>query len=113
MKNFTNFSKIKYDENGLLPAIVQDSDTKQVLMVAWMDQIALHQTIKTGQAFFWSRSRKKLWCKGDTSGNYLNVKEILIDCDADTLLLKVEPAGPACHTGETSCFFRNLELNNA
>ena len=113
MKKFTNFSKIKFDEDGLLPVIVQDSDSKQVLMLAWMDRIALRQTINTGQAFFWSRSRQELWHKGETSGNYLNVKEILIDCDADSLLLKVEPAGPACHTGETSCFYRNLELKNA
>ncbi len=113
MKKAVLFSEIKFDDKGLIPAVVQDSDSKQVLMVAWMDQDALQQTMKTGEAHFWSRSRNTLWHKGDTSGNIMYVEDILVDCDADTLLLKVKPAGPACHTGENSCFYRNLELKNA
>jgi phosphoribosyl-AMP cyclohydrolase len=101
--------KLKYDANGLIPAIAQDAETGQVLMVAWMNQKALDLTRQTGQAHFWSRSRQTMWRKGETSGNVLTVREIWVDCDADTLLLQVEAAGPACHTGETSCFFRKLE----
>lgn len=100
--------KLSYDQNGLIPAVVQDADTGEVLMVAWMDEEAVERTRESGQAHFWSRSRKELWHKGATSGNVMHVREILVDCDADTLLLKVKPAGPACHTGETSCFFRSF-----
>jgi len=100
--------KLKFDSRGLIPAICQDSESDKVLMVAWMNAEALKRTRKTGQAHFWSRSRQKLWHKGATSGNFLNVQEIWVDCDADTLLLIVDPVGPACHTGETSCFFRQL-----
>src|SRR5512140_1951793 len=99
---------IKWDERGLIPAIVQDATTSQVLMLAYMNEEALRLTLETGEAHFWSRSRKELWHKGATSGNVQRVREILIDCDADTILLKVDPAGPACHTGEISCFYRNL-----
>jgi len=113
MKTPIPISEIKFDEKGLMPAVVQDSVSKQLLMVAWMDQDALQQTMITGEAHFWSRSRNKLWHKGGTSGNIMHVEDILVDCDADTLLLKVKPAGPACHTGEISCFYRNLELENA
>jgi phosphoribosyl-AMP cyclohydrolase len=99
---------IRFDERGLVPAVVQDSTTGQVLMVAWMNEEALRRTQETGQAHFWSRSRQELWRKGATSGNVMAVREIWLDCDADTLLLKVDPAGPACHTGQQSCFFRRL-----
>ncbi len=98
-----------YDANGLIPAVVQDDNTGQVLMVAWMNPQAVELTLASGRAHFWSRSRRQLWLKGDTSGNYLFVRQIWADCDADTLLLRVEPAGPACHTGECSCFFQKLE----
>lgn len=101
--------KITYNPQGLVPAIVQDAETKQVLMMAWMNMEAFHLTQATGQAHFWSRSRKKLWRKGETSGNTLIVREIWIDCDGDTLLLMVDPAGPACHTGNESCFYRSME----
>ncbi len=98
---------IKFDINGLIPAIVQDASTKQVLMLAYMNQEALRQTLEKGETVFWSRSRNEFWHKGATSGNTQKVIEIKIDCDADTLLILVEPAGPACHTGEQSCFYRN------
>jgi phosphoribosyl-AMP cyclohydrolase len=97
--------ELNYDANGLIPAVIQDAVTGQVLMVAWMNAEAFEKTIQTHQAHFWSRSRGELWLKGATSGNYLDVIEVRVDCDADTLLLKVHPQGPACHTGETSCFF--------
>jgi len=100
--------KIRFDERGLIATVVQDAATGQVLMVAWMNQEALRRTRGTGQAHFWSRSRQELWHKGATSGNFMNVREIWVDCDADTLLLKVDPDGPACHTGEQSCFYRRL-----
>jgi phosphoribosyl-AMP cyclohydrolase len=100
---------LKYDPNGLIPAIAQDAKTGEVLMVAWMNPQALRLTRETGEAHFWSRSRQELWRKGATSGNVLRVQEIRVDCDADTLLLRVAPAGPACHTGARSCFFRTLE----
>jgi phosphoribosyl-AMP cyclohydrolase len=97
---------IKWDASGLIPAIVQDAETRQVLMMAWMNPRALQKTLETGETVFWSRSRKALWHKGETSGNVQKVREILVDCDADTLLILVDPAGPACHTGEISCFHR-------
>ena len=102
--------ELKYDSNGLIPAICQDSGSSEVLMVAWMNAEALSLTRETGEAHFWSRSRKELWHKGATSGNYLRVREILVDCDADTLLVIVDPLGPACHTGERSCFFTKLNI---
>ena len=101
--------ELKYDSQGLIPAVAQDAETGEVLMVAWMNAEALHLTRATGEAHFWSRSRNELWRKGATSGNVLSVAEIRVDCDADTLLLRVRPAGPACHTGARSCFFRTLE----
>ncbi len=99
---------LKFDERGLIPAVVQDTHTHQVLMVAYMNEEALKRTLETGEAHFWSRSRQELWHKGATSGNIQKVVEIRVDCDADTLLLLVEPAGPACHTGNTSCFYRRF-----
>ena len=100
---------LRFDENGLIPAIVQDASTGEVLMLAYMNAESLRRTLESGQAWFWSRSRQELWHKGATSGNFLNVKAILKDCDEDALVVKVEPLGPACHTGERSCFFRALE----
>ena len=100
--------EIKFDANGLLPAIAQDVHTKQVLMFAFMNADALRATLETGFATFWSRRRGKLWRKGETSGNVLRVREMLYDCDGDALLLLCEPAGPTCHTGEVSCFYRAL-----
>ena len=101
--------ELKYDSNGLIPAICQDAGSGEILMVAWMNAESLRLTRERGEACFWSRSRQELWHKGATSGNILQVREILVDCDADTLLLKVEAAGPACHTGALSCFYRKLE----
>ncbi|MEN6393207.1 MAG: phosphoribosyl-AMP cyclohydrolase [Anaerolineaceae bacterium] len=101
----------QYDERGLVPAIVQDAGTGQVLMMAWMNAEALNLTLQTHQAWFWSRSRQELWRKGATSGNTLEVKEVRIDCDQDTFLILVTPNGPACHTGHKSCFYRKV-INN-
>jgi phosphoribosyl-ATP pyrophosphohydrolase/phosphoribosyl-AMP cyclohydrolase len=100
--------KLKFDEKGLLPAVVQDNSTGQVLMVAYMNEESIGKTLETGTTWFYSRSRKRLWNKGETSGNIQKVVSIDYDCDADTLLVKVDPAGPACHTGNTSCFYRRL-----
>ena len=99
---------IKWNEQGLIPAIVQNAQTRDVLMMAFMNAESLKRTLELRQAVFWSRRRGELWRKGETSGNTLAVKEIRIDCDADTLLLLVEPAGPTCHTNAESCFFRDL-----
>lgn len=101
-------SDLAFDSRGLIPAVAQDASTGEVLMVAWMNAESLRLTLETGQAHFWSRSRNALWRKGATSGNVLRIEEIRVDCDADTLLLRVHPAGPACHTGARSCFFRGL-----
>ncbi len=104
----TTLPPLKFDARGLLPVVVQDVHTHQVLMVAYMNAEALQCTLDTGEAHFWSRSRQTLWHKGATSGHVQRVVEIRVDCDADTLLLLVEPAGPACHTGNTSCFYRRF-----
>ena len=101
--------EVRYDSNGLAPAILQDDTSGEVLMVAWMNAEALRLTRSTREAHFWSRSRQQLWRKGETSGNVMRVRQILVDCDGDTLLLRVDPAGPACHTGERTCFYRELE----
>jgi phosphoribosyl-ATP pyrophosphohydrolase/phosphoribosyl-AMP cyclohydrolase len=101
-------SEINWDANGLAPAIVQDEKTRQVLMLAYMNAESLAKTLESGHATFWSRRRKKLWVKGETSGHVQRVREIKYDCDGDTILLLVDPAGPACHTGEVSCFYRSL-----
>ncbi|MBC7528289.1 MAG: phosphoribosyl-AMP cyclohydrolase [Chthonomonadaceae bacterium] len=97
---------LKYDANGLIPAVVQDAENGQVLMVAYMNREAVQKTIETKRATFWSRSRQKFWIKGETSGNIQKVREVLIDCDADCVLIKVEQTGAACHEGYRSCFFR-------
>ena len=99
---------IKLDDKGLVPAIVQDAGTGQVLTLAYMNEESLERTRASGQVWFYSRSRQELWHKGETSGNYLNVRTISVDCDGDAILIKVEPTGPACHTGETSCFFQEM-----
>ena len=98
--------KVKFDEHGLVPAIVQDAVTGEVLMMAYANAESLRKTVETGETWFWSRSRATLWHKGATSGNTQRVVSVHIDCDNDTLLIRVEPRGPACHTGEQSCFFR-------
>ena len=100
---------LKFDSNGLIPAIVQDSKTQEVLMLAYMNAESLQLTLERGETYFWSRSRSELWHKGETSGNIQKVREISLDCDADTLLIRVEPKGPACHTGQQTCFYRNIE----
>ena len=100
---------IKLNEQGLVPAIAQDADTGQVLMLGYMNPGSLKRTVEGVQVWFYSRSREDLWHKGEISGNYLNFKEAWLDCDGDTLLLKVKPDGPACHTGETSCFYTPLD----
>ena len=105
-------SRLTWNADGLLPAIVQDAHTQQVLMMAWMSAASLQQTLHLGETVFWSRSRGELWHKGATSGNIQRVQSILVDCDADTLLILVEPAGPACHTGAISCFYRELQLKD-
>lgn len=99
----------RFDPQGLITAVVADAETRTVLMVAFMDAEALARTRETGLAHFYSRSRGRLWLKGETSGNFLKVEEILVDCDQDALVLHVHPAGPACHTGAASCFYRKLE----
>lgn len=99
---------LKWNDQGLIPAVVQDASTGDVLMMAWMNEPSLRKTLETGQTYFWSRSRKELWHKGDTSGNIQRVLSICVDCDGDTLLVQVEPAGPACHLGKETCFFREF-----
>lgn len=99
-------TEIKYDANGLIPAIVQDAETNEVLMLAYMNAESLRLTLETKETHFWSRSRKEIWHKGATSGNTQKVVEVRMDCDNDTLLIRVIPAGPACHTGARSCFYR-------
>ena len=105
-------SALKFDSNGLLTGVAQDVDTGQVLMVAMMNSEAVRLTLETSEAHFWSRSRQSLWRKGETSGNILKVEKVLMDCDGDALVLLVKPTGPACHTGETSCFYSALGENH-
>ena len=100
--------KVSFNKEGLLPVIVQDINGGKVLMMAWMDKEALRKTIISGKAYFWSRSRKKLWLKGESSGHYQLVREMWIDCDEDTLLIKVEQIKAGCHKGYRSCFFRKI-----
>lgn len=105
-----NLDGLKYNELGLIPAIVQDTVTKEVLMMAWMNRESLKLTLETKRATYWSRSRNKLWVKGETSGHFQYVDKVLYDCDADTLLLLVKQTGAACHTGARSCFFGELPM---
>jgi phosphoribosyl-AMP cyclohydrolase len=97
-------SRLKRDADGLVPAVVQDAESRDVLMVGWMDDEALHRTLTTGRGTFWSRSRQDYWVKGETSGNTQAVREVRLDCDGDTLLVIVDQTGPACHTGDRTCF---------
>ena len=101
---------VRFDERGLVPCVVQQQGTGEVLMMAWMNAESLALTVSTGTTWFWSRSRQELWNKGATSGNVQHVKRLLFDCDADTLLVIVDSVGPACHTGHRSCFYREVQL---
>ncbi len=103
-----NASELTYDERGLIPCIVQDAQTGEVLMMAWMNEESVGLTLEQRTTWFWSRSRQELWHKGETSGNTQKLVELRYDCDADCLLARVEPAGPACHTGNRTCFYRTL-----
>jgi len=105
--------EVKFDANGLITAVVQEATTHEVLMVAWMNRESLALTLETGFTVFWSRSRQKLWKKGETSGCLQRVREVRADCDADTLLVLVDQTGPACHTGSRSCFFQPLPVKPA
>lgn len=100
--------KVKFDDKGLVPAVIQDATTREVLMLGYMNEESLRRTLETRQAWFWSRSRQELWHKGATSGNFLNVREVRIDCDQDAVLVLADPVGPTCHTGERSCFYREF-----
>jgi phosphoribosyl-AMP cyclohydrolase len=100
------YDQLKFDANGLIPAIIQEQKTGRVLMMAWMNRASLAKTVATGRTHFWSRSRRKLWMKGETSGHVQRVRAIAFDCDGDTLLIQVEQTGAACHEGYLSCFFR-------
>lgn len=104
--------QLKFNEKGLIPAIIQDAQTREVLMLAYMNEESFNITLKEKRTCFYSRSRKTLWRKGETSGNIQKVKEIFYDCDADCLLIKVEQMGTACHTGNRSCFYRKISLEN-
>ncbi len=99
---------LKYDERGLIPAVAQDAATGEVLMLAWMSAESLRRTLETGRATYWSRSRRSLWVKGETSGHVQEVVEVRADCDGDAVLLRVNQTGPACHTGARSCFFEEV-----
>jgi len=108
-----NIDQVHFDDNGLIPAVVQEADTGAVLMLAYMNRESIAKTLERGETYFWSRSRKALWHKGETSGNTQVVKKISIDCDGDTLLVQVEQHGHACHTGEHSCFFKPVSGSDA
>ena len=101
---------LAFDDSGLIPAIVQDAENGDVLMLAWMNHESVALTVEEGRTVFWSRSRQRLWRKGETSGHVQHVEEFRVDCDADVLLIRVHQEGAACHTGERSCFFRTLEV---
>jgi phosphoribosyl-AMP cyclohydrolase len=107
------YDKLKFDANGLIPAIIQEQKTGRILMMAWMNRASLETTIKTGKTHFWSRSRQKFWMKGESSGHTQSVKDIAFDCDGDTLLIQVEQIGAACHEGYQSCFFRSVQDGGA
>ena len=110
MSNDAWLNKVNWSEDGLVPAIAQDAENGDILMVAWMNRDALKQTVQLGEAVYWSRSRKRLWHKGEESGHTQKVKEIRLDCDEDVVLLKIEQVGGiACHTGRRSCFFQRLD----
>jgi phosphoribosyl-AMP cyclohydrolase len=100
--------EVRFDDRGLVPAVVQDVESGDVLMMAWMNRASLERTLEERRTVFWSRSRQELWRKGDTSGNVQHVEEVRLDCDGDVLLVRVHQVGAACHTGERTCFFRRL-----
>jgi len=100
--------KVKFNEKGLVPAIAQDEDTGEVLMLGYMSEEALRRTLTSGEVWFYSRSRRELWHKGETSGNRILVRSVWVDCDGDTILVKAKPTGPVCHTGNDTCFFQQL-----
>lgn len=102
------WENLKWTEDGLIPAIIQDASTGRVLMMAWMNRASLEKTLETRKTWFWSRSRKKFWMKGESSGHTQTIKDIAFDCDGDVLLIQVEQVGAACHEGFRSCFFRSL-----
>lgn len=106
-----NMDDLQFDSNGLITTVIQDANSREVLMVAYMNRESLDRTIQTGQTWFFSRSRNELWHKGETSGNFQTVRSIRYDCDGDALLIEVDPMGPACHTGEKSCFYRSITDN--
>ncbi|MFC1917600.1 phosphoribosyl-AMP cyclohydrolase [Chloroflexota bacterium] len=106
--NLKEINNLKFDEKGLLPAVVQDDETGEVLMLGYMNEEAVRRTLESGDAWFYSRSRQEMWHKGATSGNFIRVKSVWIDCDADTILVKAKPVGPICHTGNKTCFFQEL-----
>jgi phosphoribosyl-ATP pyrophosphohydrolase/phosphoribosyl-AMP cyclohydrolase len=110
-RTFKNFDDLAFDASGLIPAVAQDAASREVLMLAYMNRESLLKTIETGKAHYYSRSRKRLWLKGETSGHFQHVREILRDCDDDALLLLVDQRGPACHTGNRTCFHRDLDGN--
>lgn len=103
------FENLKFNDNGLVPAIIQEQSTGKVLMMAWMNRDSLQKTVETGKTWFWSRSRQKYWMKGESSGHTQAVKDIAFDCDGDTLLIQVEQEGTACHEGYKTCFFRSVD----
>ena len=103
------YGKLKFNEDGLIPAIIQEAGSGRVLMMAWMNRASIESTVKTGKTHFWSRSRKKYWMKGEESGHTQTVRDLAFDCDGDTLLIQVEQVGAACHEGFKSCFFRAVE----
>ncbi len=109
MTKKTKPKDLKFDKNGLIPAIIQDYRTREVLMLAYMNLTSLQRTLKYGKTCFWSRSRKEYWVKGSTSGHYQYIKSVTYDCDSDALLIKVRQVGAACHTGNRSCFYRKME----
>ena len=104
---------VRYNSDGLVPTIAQDEDTREVLMLAWMDEEALRRTLTTGKATYWSRSRQEYWVKGETSGNHQAVVDVALDCDGDTILVTVRQTGAACHTGNRTCFFSPLTAEDA
>ena len=107
------YDELKFNAEGLIPAIIQERATGRVLMMAWMNRASLEQTLATGKTHFWSRSRQKFWMKGESSGHVQHVKDVAFDCDGDTLLIQVEQAGAACHQGYKSCFFRSVQQPGA
>lgn len=102
----------RWNSDGLMPAVARDEESGAILMVAWMNEAALRLTLETGEAHYWSRSRRAMWCKGETSGNRQRVIDVMIDCDQDTIELIVDQAGPACHTGRQRCFYRRVRLTD-